>query len=273
MSLFLLPTTILLPLPVVAEVVPRSAGVDPHVMAVVYDPQNVVRIVASRTSSTQLVFAKDEEITNVAIGDADNWLAQPVGNLLFLKPTAVRSATNAQVVTRRPDGSSRSYQLRLVSSGRRDGERPMYAVTFTYPREATVVDDAARQREAEAQAQARLAKAWEEGPRNWRYVARGSRLIEPTEVSDNGRMTAFRFPGNMRVPTIYTRAPDGQETIVSYTMRADLAVVPVAAREFVLRDGAEVLGIANQGFDPVGHNPMTGTGTSDLTRVVKDSAQ
>lgn len=228
---------------------------------------------ASRTSSTQLVFAKDEEITNVAIGDADNWLAQPVGNLLFLKPTAVRPATNAQVVTRRSDGSSRSYQLRLVSSGRRDGERPMYAVTFTYPREAMVVDEAARQRAAEAEAQARLARAWEEGARNWRYVARGSRLIEPTEVSDNGRMTAFRFPGNMRVPTIYTRAPDGQETIVSYTMRADLAVVPVAAREFVLRDGAEVLSIANQGFDPVGHNPMTGTGTSDLTRVVKDSAQ
>lgn len=253
--------------PVLSEVTPRSNGVDPHVMTVAYDPGNVVRVVASRTSSTQLVFSPGEEITNVAIGDADAWLVQPAGNLLFLKPVALKPSTNAQVVTRRPDGSSRSYQLRLVATGGKTGGLPMYAVTFTYPAETQAADVAAtRQRAAEA----KLATAWQEGPRNWRYVAKGSKLIEPTEVSDNGRMTAFRFPGNMRVPTIYTRAPDGQETIVSYTMSGDAAVVPVAAREFVLRDGAEVLRVLNQGFDPVGRNPGTGTGTEGLTRVLQE---
>ena len=95
--------------------------------------------------------------------------------------------------------------------------------------------------------------------------------MEPAEVSDNGRQTAFRFPGNRRVPTIYAAAPDGSETIVAYTMYSDTAVVQTTARLFTLRDGQEALRIVNQGFDPVGRNPGTGTGTPDLSRTVRSS--
>jgi len=95
--------------------------------------------------------------------------------------------------------------------------------------------------------------------------------VEPAEVSDNGRQTAFRFPGNRRVPTIYAAAPDGSETIVAYTMAGDTAVVQTTARMFTLRDGQEALRIVNQGFDPVGRNPGTGTGTPDLSRTVRSS--
>lgn len=258
--------------PVGAELAPRSAGLDARVHQVAYHPMNVVRIVGSPTNSTQIIFAPGEEITQVAIGDADAWLAQPAGNLLFIKPIEVRPATNAQVVTKRPDGSLRSYQLRLVAA------RPaMFAVNFTYPddqsaaREARAAAEAAAA--AEQAAQDRLASAWAEGPRNWRYVAQGSVAIEPTEVSDNGRQTAFRFPGNMRLPTVYTVAPDGAETIVPYTVIKDRVVVQTAAREFILRDGQAVLRIINQGFDPVGRNPGTGTGSPDLTRTVRSPAR
>jgi type IV secretion system protein VirB9 len=98
-------------------------------------------------------------------------------------------------------------------------------------------------------------------------------MIEPTEVSDNGRQTAFRFPGNMRVPTIYTAAPDGSEMIVPYTMVGDTVVVQTTARIFTLRDGQKVLRVINQGFDPVGRNPGTGTGTPDLARTVRSTGQ
>ena len=96
-------------------------------------------------------------------------------------------------------------------------------------------------------------------------------MLEPTEVSDNGRQTAFRFPGNMRIPTIYTLAPDGSETIVPYTIINELAVVQTTARQFVLRDGQEVISVLNQGFDPIGRNAGTGTGTPDLARTVRSS--
>ena len=258
--------------PAIAELAPRSAGLDARVHQVAYHPMNVVRIVGSPTNSTQIIFAPGEEITQVAIGNAEAWLAQPAGNLLFIKPIEVRPATNAQVVTKRPDGSLRSYQLRLVAA------RPaMFAVNFTYPddesaaREARAAAEAAAA--AEQAAQERLTSAWAEGPRNWRYVAQGSDAIEPTEVSDNGRQTAFRFPGNMRLPTVFTVAPDGAETIVPYTVVENRIVVQTAAREFILRDGQAVLRILNQGFDPVGRNPGTGTGSPVLTRTVRSPAR
>ena len=259
-----------------AEVVPYSGGEDGRVRTVAYDAMNVVRIVGSPTNSTQLIFSPQEEVTNVAVGDAEGWLVQPVGHLLFLKPIALRRATNAQVVTRRADGTIRSYQLRLVPVPRSAGAA-VFAVAFTYPQDAVAAAAAARAQSAavaaEHSAQRSLADAWADGPRNWRYVAQGSVMIQPTEVSDNGRMTAFRFPGNMRVPTIYATAPDGTEMIVPYTMTGDRAVVQTTARIFILRDGTEVVRVLNQGFDPVGRNPGTGTGTPNVSRVVRSSAR
>ena len=67
----------------------------------------------------------------------------------------------------------------------------MFAVTYRYPEDERAAR-AARTAQAaaaagERDAQSRLAGAWAEGPRNWRYVAQGSVTIEPAEVSDNGR--------------------------------------------------------------------------------------
>lgn len=277
-----------------AEQAPRPGGFDPRVQLVAYNPLDVVRIVGSPTNSTQITFGPAEEITQVAIGDAEGWLAQPAANMLFLKPTERRPATNAQVVTRRPDGSVRSYQLRLVAEpggegtgaamasasarGETAGETvggAMYAVHFRYPQDERAERAARRTRAAERareqNAQARLAGAWAEGPRNWRYVAQGSVALEPAEVSDNGRQTAFRFPGSRRVPAIYAVAPDGAEAIVPATMAGDSAIVQTTARAFVLRDGQEVLRLVNRGFDPAGRDPGTGTGTPGLTRSVRSA--
>ena len=269
-----------------AEQAPKSGGFDPRVQLVAYNPLDVVRIVGSPTNSTQITFGTNEEITQVAIGDAEGWLAQPAANMLFLKPTERRPATNAQVVTRRPDGSLRSYQLRLVAEPNGEGTGAamasardetvggaMYAVHFRYPQDERAERAARRTRAAERvlerDAQARLAGAWAEGPRNWRYVAQGSGALEPAEVSDNGRQTAFRFPGSRRVPAIYAVAPDGSEAIVPATMAGDTAVVQTTAPAFVLRDGQEVLRVVNRGFDPAGRDPGTGTGTPGLTRSVR----
>jgi type IV secretion system protein VirB9 len=263
--------TALLASPLYAEQRPHSGGYDQHVELVAYNPLNVVRITGSPTNSTEILFAPSEVITQVAIGDANAWLAQPAGNLLFIKPTEIRMSTNMTVVTQTAYGGNRSYQFRLLATQRGpDGESAaIYALSFTYPEDDRRARQLARAIARERAAERRLATAWAQGPRNWRYVAQGSQQIQPAQVSDNGRQTAFRFPGNMRVPTIYTVAPDGTETIVPYTMVGDMAVVQTTARVFILRDGQEVLRVVNQGFDPVGRNPGTGTGMSDLTRAIK----
>lgn len=270
--------------PALAEISPTAGEFDARVRTVDYNPMNVVRIVGTPTTSTQIVFSPDEEIVLVAIGDADYWLAQPAGSLLFLKPTEIRPPTNAQVVTRRRDGSTRSYQLLLASHTRTKGVAA-YSILFNYPADAAAAVAAARAADAakaaqiatklaglqsEITAQTTLEGAHLTNPRNWRYVVTGSKRIEPAEVFDNGSMTSFRFPGNMRLPTIYTLSPSGEETIVPFSMHGDLAVVQTTAREFRLRDGTEVVRVLNQAFDPIGLNPNTGTKSPLVTRTIRD---
>jgi len=266
--------------PALAVQDPHAGRFDARVRTVIYNPLNVVRVTGGTLASTEVEFAAGEVITQVAIGDADGWLVLPAGNLLFLKPMEVRTPTNAQVVTRRPDGSLRSYQLELIAHGATQdhaAEGVQLVVAYAYPDDARQAAVAARQKVAanadEQLAQSRLAVDLFYGPRNWRYTAQGASAVQPLEVSDNGRLTAFRFPGNQALPTIYTVAPDGQETIVAYTMRDDLAVVSTTAREFRLRYGGDVLRVFNLGFDPIGLNSGTGTTTPEVQRSVKEARQ
>lgn len=275
--------------PVFAVQDPVSGRFDTRVRIVAYNPMNPVRIIGSTFTSTQIMFAVGETITHVAIGDSDAWMPSPTGNLLFLKPIEVRAPTNMQVVTAKPDGSIRSYQFELIARAQPangsaqvaslDGTVPLpaavtpFAIQFIYPGDAREAAIAARQKALlgadEKLAESRLAVDYFYGPRNWRYTAQGSTAIEPTEVSDNGRLTAMRFPGNSTIPTIYAIGPDGQETIVPYTMKADVVVVSTTAREFRLRYGIEVLRIINNGFNAVGMNPQTGTTSPEVVRTIR----
>ncbi len=272
---------------------PRAGRWDARVRSVPYNPNDIVRVVGSTFTSTQIMFAVGETITQIAIGDSEAWLPQPTGNLLFIKPIEVRTPTNMQVVTSRADGTVRSYQFELIARATPStssaqvaslngvvpapaaGAATPYAIAFVYPGDVREAAIAARNRlvagASERQAQGRLAVDYFYGPRNWRYAAQGSRAIEPTEVSDNGRLTAMRFPSVSSLPTIYTVAPDGQESIVPYTMRDDVAVVSTTAREFRLRLGGEVLRVFNLAYDPIGVNPGTGTTTPEVVRSIKES--
>ena len=132
---------------------PRAGRWDARVRTVPYNPMNPVRLVGSTFTSTQIIFAVGETVTHVAIGDAEAWLPQPTGNLLFIKPIEVRAPTNMQVVTSRPDGTTRSYQFELVARAAPsptagqvaslDGTVPApvgpttpFAIQFVYPDDA-----------------------------------------------------------------------------------------------------------------------------------------
>lgn len=264
--------------PAVAIQDPQAGTRDPRVRTVVYDEMNVVRVVGTLLASTQVVFGPEEEIAHIAVGDAAAWQVAPAANLLFLKPTELRGPTNMQVVTRRGSGERRSYQFELRA---RDGAvtadagEAMFKVIFRYPDDERRAA-AARVAEARAAATERLARDRLDvdhfyGPRNWRYSAQGSTAIEATEVSDNGRLTAFRFPVNAEVPAIYIVAPDGSEAIAPRTVRGELVLVHATAAQFRLRRGAEVLCVFNHGHDPLGQNPGTGTVTPEVAREVRPS--
>lgn len=251
---------------------PMAGTRDARVRHVVYDPVNVVKINGVIRASTQVMFAEDEEIAHVAIGDAVSWEIAPAGNILFLKPRERHPATNLQVVTTQRDGRKRSYQFELAISEGSLAES-YFVVRFAYPEDEADrhrLEAGLRRSAAEARAiDASFTAHARSGPRNWRYSAQGSPLLEPDTVYDDGRETTLRFAGNRELPAVYLVSPDGSESLVPKDVRGELVVVHAIGRELRLRRGSDVLCLYNEGYDPVGVTYRTNTTSPSVIRTAR----
>jgi len=263
--------------------VPAAGGEDPHVRVTSYSPYQRVRIVGVMNHTTSITYAPSEHIVRLTLGSDKDWQgpdasklsAAPLRNNLPLWPLRV-GRTNMQVTTALPDGSERLYQYDLVvhddPGAQGDDPDAVYGLIYTYPRDARATTVAeARVRKLAVQKQTtenRLATDFFYGDRNWRYTAHGKdRWLAPDEVSDNGRLTAFRFAGNREVPAVYIVGQDHSEQVAPFAMKAELLVVQSTACHFRLRLGLAVLEVYNHG-DCSGHgeNPGTGTTSPDVVR-------
>lgn len=168
------------------------------------------------------------------------------------------------------------------------GADVMYAVVFRYPEQerAKRAEAARAWREQEQQAAVKdlldrpnTAAAGVIGPggdlRNYRYIMRGSDSLTPALVWDNADFTAFWFPGNTRVPSIYRINPDGTEASVEFSIHhtqsgGDTVSVSGTSQFWRLRDGKTVAEICNLGFNPAAMaQPWTGTKSRHVRRLLK----
>ena len=263
--------------PLFAEETPSPGKADARVQHVVYDPNNVVRVLGTQLRSTLIKFGPEENIVLVAIGDRDAWAWQKAKDLLFIKPSISPARdSNMQVVTALPNGQQRIYQFALVGQPGTAVD-PVYGINFSYPADIAAARRQAyeeRRRETSSDAaRQRLIVDLLYGARNWDYLGRGSPAIAPYQVSDNGETTVFRFPGNTKLPAVYELTPDGHEQMASSTVTNDLVVVHDTAPGFVLRLGKAVYDVWNVGYNPVGFNPRTGTVSPDVVRAVHRPAE
>lgn len=242
---------------------------DPRIRVVDYEPDAIYRIVGAYRTATQVVFAPEETIRHVAVGDSVAWEVAAEGSVLFLKPRERHQATNLLVVTDR-GGQVRHYAFELAADEAR-GRAPAYQIRFRYP-----ADDQARALQAvEAAAAAvetrlvglALQQGAVEGPRNLAYAVQGSADLQPSEVSDNGRFTVLRFPGAQAVPAIFAVAEDGSERLVPFDVRGDYVVIHGVERGLRLRRGRQVLCIYNEAFDPRGVGGQTATASPQVERA------
>jgi len=239
--------------PAMAEETPHATVLDHRVREANYNDRQVYEIPGVFRIATEIVFAKDEVVEHVALGDTVSWEVAPAANSLFIKPRERAGRTNLTVITRSRYGP-RSYRFALSPTQRGSG---FYTVVFRYP----------EQEAAEAQAQAAMAqlaqlKALErgavksaldigvlEGTRNADYIMQGSTAIQPSEVSDNGQFTVMRFPNQRELPAFFVVNPDGSEAIASFDVRDEYVVLHGVYRTIRLRRGLEVLCIHNQKTD------------------------
>lgn len=249
--------------------------VDPRVRTLEYDPDQVYRIVGVVRAATQILFAPDEIIQHVALGDASGWEAAPEGHVLFLKPTGPARPTNL-IVTSRRGGESRHYAFELVvRSGAMGRATPdtYFQVRFRYPKaerdQMTAILDAETEALERQVVQLKLERGVLAGARNLAYGAQGAAELAPSEVSDNGRFTVLRFPGAQPLPALYAVGPDGGEALVPFDVRGEFVVVHAVVRELRLRRGRLVLCLTNQAFAPYGAATSSGTAAEDVERVAR----
>ena len=276
-----------------AEEYPIPGRQDARMRYLAYDPNQVVHLSTAVGATLVVGFGPKEMVTAVAVTDSKDLKAMPKGNFLFFKSQEALALQPVIVLTSTEGGEMRRYVFEITTVPAQslavNAPGIYYSVQFTYP-----ADEAVRQRaqaeaqaakeQAEAQARAaqlqlqaahhqmeRQARDPLSGDRNWHYVAQGNRSLLPLEVFDNGYSTVFRFPGNVRIPSVFVINPDGKEATPNYAVKGDLVQVEAVARGWRLRDGDTVLGVWNQAFDPVGRNPETQTTSPNVQRVVRDA--
>jgi type IV secretion system protein VirB9 len=221
-------------------VTPAPGPGDPRIRVVAYDPNEVVELRAAIGYQMTLEFGPGERIENVSIGDGLGWQVTPnhKANLLFLKPLDVNSATDMTVIT-----NLRRYVFDL--SARRPakhGDRSLiYRLRFEYPEPFVAV---AEPRPAPPPAPPRDV--------NHAYHFEGSAVNLPQRVFDDGRATYFAFPPTADYPAIFAVDPDKREAVVNTAIHEGYVVVDRLAGAFVLRRGAEVTRIVNDGYNPPG---------------------
>ena len=265
--------------PLQASETPRATAQDSRIREVIYSDAQVFRIVGVFRAATQIVFAADERVEHVALGDTVSWEVAPAENSLFIKPRELAGSTNLIVLTRSPAGM-RTYTFEL--SARRGAIGPRAADTFfkvvsRSPRAYAAAAHAAATRAALARAAAvrdgairsALDLAVLEGRRNLRYSVQGSSAIQPSEITDNGQFTAMRFPNQRELPAVFAINPDGSEAIVPFDVRDEFVIVHGVFAQLRLRRGREVLCIYNEAFDPNGRDPKTGTASSVVERTTE----
>src|SRR3546814_20522352 len=99
--------------PAMAEETPHATVVDHRVREANYNDRQVYEIPGEFRIAMEIVFAKDEVVEHVALGDTASWEVPPAANSIFIKPGERARRTNMPVIT----GSRHA----IGRAGRREG--------------------------------------------------------------------------------------------------------------------------------------------------------
>lgn len=241
-----------------AESVPTSRGVDSRIQDINYNPNDVVKIYAKAGVATHIILNNDETYQTHAFGDSDAWLFTNVGNHIFIKPKAVNGSTNLAIVTDR-----RVYNFYVQYS-----KKDTFQVKFTYPEEI-----AERNRQKEAEIKLASFKTRFDGKRiNLAYKMRGSSVVAPINIWDDGTFTYFKFGNNTDLPAIYALDKDNEESLYNRTVFGqtnNVVMVHGISPKWRLRIGAYALDVVNDALNQKGNDMDSGTVSDEIERVIK----
>ena len=272
-----------------------------HITSTALNPVQIVlqdgEQVASFAGLRVRTASKPDEMKNV-----HDWFIRWSGNSIFLQPLKAEKSSLLFVDTKAPDDKMRHYRFQIDTRDPTPGvDAGEYeAVNMTYPayiaaqkRAAWLAGAADRARAAAAremkaqaaEAEWRLKQAqipFAVG-RNWRYEAQNinaddqsCEIIGPEHaagISDDGQSTRLLFSPHSTLPAPYVLDQDGKESLVQHSQEetADGLVMTLhmVVPKIILRRGDRVCALINRNYDPIGHQPGTGTITRNVIREVR----
>jgi len=232
--------------PALAAVEPLPSAGDPRMRVAKYAPEEVVELVGDLGYEMTIEFGDGERIENVSIGDAQGWQVTPnrKADLLFLKPIDQTAPTDMTVVT---NLRRYAFELRVRAHVPAGAENSIiYGLRFAYPPPPPTPASADK---AMAKTPPQVVNA--------AYSYEGSSKSLPARVFDDGKSTYFQFAEADEYPAIYVLEPNEGEAVVNFTIRDGYVVVDQVARGFVLRRGADMTRLYNDGYRETLPGPLS----------------
>lgn len=253
-----------------AEVGARPSKNDGRVQTILFPRDNVIRVAVAEGVATTIELPSKDLIKNFAMGDRQAWHAKFDGNLIVLKPAAVKPDTNLTVYTAR-----RNYLFILQSTDRKS-KSVAYWLRVQDPEENELTPEgikAARAKADKAQVELDLRNSRYEGKLNSDYWIVGAAELQPVSMHDNGRQTYMTFNAANAIPAAFVIESDGTESLADYHMEGDTMVIHQIAHRFMLRRGALVAGITNRAPVTRAQQSPTGTSSDKVQRTIKPENQ
>ncbi|UTO28316.1 P-type conjugative transfer protein VirB9 [Bartonella harrusi] len=239
---------------------PFNSQYDHRIRYITYNIADVVQIETVLGVATHIILEEGEQYITHAFGDSDAYAFAHKGRHIFIKPKAELANTNLIVVT-----DKRSYKFRLQFRNDRAGAT--YELAFHYPEENTKKLEEHKQHLALERAFHKSMAGY-----NLSYTMSGNQDIAPINAWDNGRITYFKFPANMDMPSIYVVDGEGNESLIPRTVVGnsnDIIAVHKVNPKWLIRLGKRALAVFNEAYDPNGIPNTTGTVSSAVHRINK----
>jgi type IV secretion system protein VirB9 len=247
-----------------AETVPVKGNADARIRVAVYDSEQIYKLRGYVGYQIDLEFESGEVFVGLGAGDIDGLAFVGQENHLFLKPKALRVATNLTVLT-----SRRHYYLDYTTSSQRPSleDDVTYALRFIYPGELAK----SRAEAAAKRLDSQLETASISRPKNIDYWYCGQPSLRPEGASDDGVHTRLTFSAHADLPAIFVRNEDDSESLLNFSMDGGDVVIHRVAKRYVLRRGKLTGCIVNQGYAGGGRRLESGTVTPEVERRVQSS--
>lgn len=259
----------------VAAELPAAGKADKRLREIVYREDQVTTVQIIKGVGTRIMLARDEKIKAAAPGfgadcmvkEHDWCIVANVGDSdIYVKAkSGAREPNNLELTT---DKRVYSFDFVIDPAFKRETDA-MFRVTFKYPVEEAQAKRAVNVKEALADKLKEISK-----PANWNYtmqVLKGSDIIAPSRVYDDGRFMRLTFPNNRLMPEVFVVEDDGSESLPTSHVENDTIVVHRVYKKLVLRRDAAVVGIWNEAYDPDGLPSHDGTTVEGLKRVIRSS--